>query len=204
MASINYMMATIAACDASYVQQALQHVEGLAAELRDKAGAATTRYGVLSTGEQAGSLVLFQTYEELNGIDRALKVYAESSDYQSIITSGKVQVRLRNIVKLEALQLENPSSDLPAYGVVTRLASSSPMMDQMEQLVPLFEENGAMVIRYGTLVTGENAGKRLLGVGYPSMDAIEKTYDALRASDIYTSMLGEVDLESRNIVRFVG
>ncbi len=204
MASINYMMATIAACDASYVQQALQHVEGLAAELRDKAGAATTRYGVLVTGEQAGSLVLFQTYEELNGIDRALKVYAESSDYQSIITSGKIQVRLRNILKMEALQLQSPSSDMPAYGVVTRLASSSPMTDQMEQLVPLFEENGAMVIRYGTLVTGENAGKRLFGVGYPSMDAIEKTYDALRASDIYTSMLGEVDLESRNIIRFVG
>jgi hypothetical protein len=204
MASINYMMATIAACDASYVQQALQHVEGLAAELRDKAGAATTRYGVLSTGEQAGSLVLFQTYEELNGIDRAFNVYAESSDYQSIITSGKIQVRLRNIVKLEALQVQNPSSDMPAYGVVTRIASSDPMMDRMEQLVPLFEENGAMVIRYGTLVTGENAGKRLLGVGYPSMDAIEKTYDALRASDTYTSMLGEVDLEVRNIIRFVG
>ncbi len=204
MASINYMMATIAACDASYVQQALQHVEGLAAELRDKAGAATTRYGVLGTGEQAGSLVLFQTYEELNGIDRAFTVYAESSDYQSIITSGKVHVRLRNITKLEALQLENPSSDMAAYGVVTRFASSDPMTDRMQDLVPLFEENGAMVMRYGTVMTGENAGKRLLGVGYPSMDAIEKTYDALRASDAYTAMLGEVDLEFRNIIRFVG
>jgi hypothetical protein len=186
------------------VQQALQHVEGLAAELRNKAGAVTTRYGVLSTGEQAGSLVLFQTYEELNGIDRALNVYAESADYQSIITSGKIQVRLRNILKMEALQLQNPSSDMPAYGVVTRLASSDPMTDRMEQLVPLFEENGAMMIRYGTLVTGENAGKRLLGVGYPSMDAIEKTYDALRASDAYTAMLGEVEIEFRNIIRFVG
>ena len=57
MASINYMMATIASCDASYVQQAIEHVAGFAAELRDKAGAATTRLGVLGTGEQAGSLV---------------------------------------------------------------------------------------------------------------------------------------------------
>ncbi len=204
MASINYMMATIAACDASYVQQAIEHVEGFAAELRDKAGAATTRLGVLATGEQAGSLVFFQTYEELNGIDRALKVYAESSNYQALITGGNIQVRLRNIIKLEALQLESPSSDMPAYGVVTRFASSSPMTDQMQDLVPLFEESGAMLMRYGTLVTGEAAGKRLLGVAYPSMDAIEKTYDALRASDTYTSMLGEVDLEMRNIIRFVG
>jgi hypothetical protein len=198
------MMATVAACEASYVQQALEHVAVLATELKDKAGAATTRFGVLATGEHAGALVLFQSYEELNGIDRALNVYAESSDYQSLITSGKVQVRLRNIVKLEALQLKNVYTDMPAYGVVTRVASSDPMTDRMEQLVPLFEENGAMVMRYGTLVTGENAGKRLLAVAYPSMDAIEKTYDALRASDTYNSILGEVDLEMRNIVRIVG
>lgn len=204
MASINYMMATVAACDTSYVQQALEHVAVLTTELKDKAGAVTTRFGVLATGEQAGALVLFQTYEELNGIDRALNVYAESSDYQSLITSGKVQVRLRNIVKLEALQLKNVYTETPAYGVVTRIASSDIMTDRMEKLVPLFEENGALVMRYGTLVTGENAGKRLLAVGYPSMDAIEKTYDALRASDTYTAMLGEIDLEMRNIVRMVG
>ena len=42
-----------------------------------------------------------------------------------------------------------------------------------------------MLLRYGTLVTGSNAGKRLLGVTYPSMDAIEKTYDGLRASSDY-------------------
>ncbi len=62
------------------MEQALQHVAGFAAELREKAGAITARYGVLGTGEHAGSLVLFQSYEELNGIDRAFKVYAESSN----------------------------------------------------------------------------------------------------------------------------
>jgi hypothetical protein len=29
----------------------------------------------------------------------------------------------------------------------------------MQQLVPLFEKNGAMTMRYGTLMTGNDAGK---------------------------------------------
>jgi len=204
MSSVNYLMVTVAACDPSYLEQALQHVAGLAAELREKAGAITARYGVVGTGERAGSLVLFQTYEELNGIDRAFKVYAESSDYQAVISSGKISVTFRNIVKMEDLRLSNESTDAPAYGVVTRFASASPMTDRIQQFVPLFEANGALVMRYGTLVTGSDAGKRWVGVTYPSMDAIEKTYDALRASDAYKALMADVQLDMRNIVRFVG
>ena len=77
-------------------------------------------------------------------------------------------------------------------------------MDRVQKFVPLFEENGAMVMRYGTLMTGSNVGKRLLGVTYPSMDAIQKTYDTLQASDDYSAMLAEVDLDMRNIIKFVG
>jgi hypothetical protein len=59
-------------------------------------------------------------------------------------------------------------------------------------------------LRYGTLVTGVSPGRRLLGVGYPSMDAIEKTYEALRSSKGYTDFLVDIDLEFRNIFRYVG
>ena len=131
-------------------------------------------------------------------------MYAESSDYQAVTTSGKLSVRLRNLWKIEALQLRNPSTETPAYGVVTRFESADLMLERMQELVPLFEENGAMLMRYGTLMTGNNAGKRLFGATYPSMDAIEKTYDALRASDVYNATLAEIKLDMRNIIRFVG
>ena len=61
-----------------------------------------------------------------------------------------------------------------------------------------------MLMRYGTLITGSNAGKRLAGVTYPSMDAIEKTYDGLRASRDYQTLLNEATLVRRDIVRFAG
>lgn len=203
MSKAKYMVSTVAACEPSYVAQALKHVGAFVGDLVSKAGSVGVRYGVVATGEHAGSLVLFQSYEDLTGIDKAFQVYAESSDYQAVISSGKLSVSFRNIIKLEDVNVSNPSTDTPKYGVVTRF--SGPLfLDQMSEMIPLWEDNGAMLMRYGTLVTGNQAGMRLLGATYPSMDAIEKTYDALRSSAIYEKILTEVDLDMRNIVRFVG
>jgi hypothetical protein len=166
----NYTMVTVAACEPAYTQEALGHVGTFVGELMSNANCLSARYGVVGTGADAGSLVLF----------------------------------LRNIVKLDDVQLSNPSTDKPSYGVVTVASGSSLTGERMKGFVPIFEENGAMLMRFGTLITGSNAGKRLLGVAYPSMAAIEKTYDGLRASADYQSLLSEIKLERREIVRFVG
>ena len=200
----NYMVTTVAACEPSYIQEALEHLGPLVRELKEKAGCVGARYGAIAAGADAGSLARFQSYAGLGDIEKVVNVYATSSAYQTVINSGKLSVTMRNIVKLEDVQLSNPSTDTPAYGVVTLVTAPTLTIDRMKAFVPIFEQNGAMMIRYGTLVTGSNAGKRLLGVSYPSMDAIEKTYDALRASEVYNATLGEIDLEFRNIIRFVG
>ena len=200
----NYTMVTVAACEPAYAQEALGHVGAFVGELKDKANCVSARYGVMGTGADAGSLVLFQSYAKLGDIEKAFDVYAASAAYQAVITSGKISVTLRNIVKLDDVQLSNPSTDTPSYGVVTLVSGSSLTSERMKGLVPIFEQNGAMLMRFGTLITGSNAGKRLLGVAYPSMAAIEKTYDGLRASADYQSLLSEVKLERREIIRFVG
>ena len=202
--SANYMVITVAACEQNYVQEALSHVGTLTGELMDRASCVGARYGVMGTGMEAGSLVLFQSYAGLGDIEKVFEVYAASSAYQAVINSGKLSVTLRNIVKLEDVQLSDPSADTPSYGVVTIVSGSGLTGERMKGFVPIFEQSGAMLMRFGTLITGSNAGKRLLGVTYPSMDAIEKTYDGLRASADYQSLLSEVKLERREIVRFVG
>ncbi len=102
------------------------------------------------------------------------------------------------------MQLSNPSTDTPSYGVVTLVSGSAMTAERMKGVVPIFDQNGAMLMRFGTLITGSNAGKKLIGVTYPSMDAIEKTYDGLRASADYQSLMSEIELERREIIRFVG
>ncbi|MGI9357257.1 MAG: hypothetical protein ACR2PF_19135 [Rhizobiaceae bacterium] len=204
MSSTKYTMVTVAACDSDFLDKALEHTGALAEELKSSAGAMVTRYGVLSTGEHAGSIILLQGYDELNGIDAAFGVYGQSSNYQALIGSGKLSVTLRNILKVEPVELQNQSAEVPAYGVLTRWNSADLMADRMSGMVHLFEDNGAMFMRYWTIMTGSNAGHRLLAVGYPSMDAIEKTYDALRGSAEYKAMVDDIDIEFRNIVRIAG
>ena len=161
------MVITAAACEPSYVQEALEHLGPLVRDLNEKAGCVGARYGTVATGMDAGSLALFQSYAGLSDVEKIFDVYAASSDYQKITKSGKTN-------------------------------------EQMKGLVPIFERNGAMLMRYGTLITGSNAGKRLAGVTYPSMDAIEKTYDGLRASGDYRKLLNEAHVIRREIVRFAG
>ncbi len=204
MASTNYTMVTVAECDPEFLDQALKHTGAVAEQLKSSAGALITRYGVLATGEQAGSIILLQGYSELNGIDAAFSTYGQSDDYQALISSGKIKVTLRNILKVEPVELQNQSTEVPAYGVLTRWGSAETMTERMNKMVHLFEDNGAMFMRYWSIMTGSNAGRRLLAVGYPSMDAIEKTYKALRNSGDYGAMMGDIDVDFRNIVRIVG
>ena len=204
MTSTNYTMVTVAKVTPSFLDQALEHTGALAEELKASAGAVITRYGVIATGEKAGSLILLQGYAELNGIDAAFKVYGSSDNYQALIGSGNLSVTLRNILKVEAVELQNQSAEVPAYGVLTRWSAADAMVERMKGMVHLFEDNGAMFMRYWTIMTGSNAGSRLLAVGYPSMDAIEKTYNALRGSADYRAMVGDIDIEFRDIVRIAG
>ncbi|UWQ91896.1 hypothetical protein K3727_03590 [Rhodobacteraceae bacterium M382] len=204
MSKLNYIMVTVASCAPAYLDQALAHVGNLVTELKGQAGAVMARYGVVSTGEHAGSLILFQGYDELNGIDRAFGVYGTSDAYKDLIGSGQIAVTLRNIIKMEDIGLDNSSTELPAYGVLTRFGSADLMLEKMKPVIPCFEDNGAMFLRYGTIMTGNAAGRRLLGVGYPSMDAIEKTYNALRESKEYNDVVQDIDLDFRNIFRYAG
>ena len=94
-------------------------------------------------------------------------------------------------------------SDAAKFAVLTRASAPASSVETITQLAPIFADNGAMTLRFGTLVTGSNAGNRLLGVTYPSMDAIEKTYDALGANADYQAALGTFDINLRVIIRLL-
>lgn len=204
MTSPKYMMITVAKCPAKHYREAVEHLGTLCEDLKKGAGAMTTRHGVLATGENTGHLILFQTYDEMNGIDRAFDVYAKSKAYKGLVEDIGVSVTLRNILRIEDVGLKNPSNDMPAYGVITRAISKKVEIKDMQAVVPHFENNGAMILRYCTILTGPAANHRLLVVGYPSMDAIEKTYDTLIGSDEYKKILETHEVEWRNIAKVNG
>jgi hypothetical protein len=201
MAAANYFVITVARCDPTYVPTAMEQIGSVINDLKSKAGAIVVRAGIITTGEQAGSLALFQAYEGMDGFEKALDVYAASSDYAAMMASGKVSVVMRNLLKIHAVPFDQNTTKTPKFIVLTRVTAADTMIDTVTQLAPIFADGGALTLRYGTLVTGSNAGNRLLGVTYPSMAAIEKTYDALAADAAYQAALSSFNVNLRAIVR---
>ena len=204
MSSPKYMIITVAKCAPQQYGQAIEHLESQANYQKTGAGAATSRIGFVATGEHTGEIILFITYVVLICIDRAFGFFEKSEAYQGLIHDLAISVTLRNILRIEDVGLKNPSSDVPAYGVATRAKSAGLELDRLSAAVPHFENNGAMVFRYCTILTGPTAGHRLLVVGYPSMDAVERTYDTLRGSAEYNAILETHEVEWRNIIRVTG
>ena len=201
MSDPNYFVITVAKTEPDYFNTAVEQASSVIDDLKSKAGAITVTLGRIGTGEQAGSVALFQSYESLSGFEKALDIYAASSDYQAMMASGKVQVVMRNILKLHSVPFEQNANDSMKYIVLTRASAPASSVETIAELAPVFADNGAMTLRFGTLATGSNAGNRLLGVTYPSMDAIEKTYDALGANANYQAALSTFDINYRGIIR---
>ena len=84
MSDPNYFVITVAKCDPTYLPTAMEQVGSVIDDLKSKAGALVVRAGVIATGEQTGSLALFQAYEGMDGFEKALDVYAASSDYAAM------------------------------------------------------------------------------------------------------------------------
>ena len=201
MSDPNYFVITVAKTDPAYFNTAVEQASSVIDDLKSKAGAVTVTLGRIGTGEHAGAVALFQSYESLSGFEKALDIYAGSSDYQAMMASGKVQVVMRNILKLHSVPFEQNASDSMKYIVLTRASAPASSVETIAELAPVFADNGAITLRFGTLATGSNAGNRLLGVTYPSMDAIEKTYDALGANASYQAALSTFDINYRVIIR---
>ena len=201
MTNINYFVLTVADCEASYRNTLVGHVKTLAQELLDDAGAVRVRVGVVATGDDPGAVLLVQAYETIDGFEKAMDVYAKSAAYADLVASGKVQIRLRNLVKTHPVPFQAKESGDPKYIVLTRVSSSDPLLDNMVKLAKVFEDAGACTLAYGTVITGSNVGNRLLGVTYPSMSAIESAYDTLTSDADYQALLEDVDINMRHIVR---
>ena len=126
--------------------------------------------------------------------------------FAEIMNSGKVDVYLRNIATSLPTNFEN-SAEHPKYIVITRaealMSDKNKFLNCINGTSSCFKDNGALTLRFGNLLTGSNVGDYLLGVGYPSMEAIEKTYDELLGNNSYKELMNFAKVNMRNIIKIV-
>ena len=206
MSDTNYIILTVASVDFSYRETMAKLMSSYSKDLIAKAGAKGTRFGSIGTGEHAGSLLFVQFYDDLNGYQKGLEMQGNSSQFKEIMSSGKANIYLRNIAT--SLQTKfDQSSEHPKYIVMTRAEASmsdkEKFLDCINDTSSCFKDNGALTLRFGNLLTGSNVGNYLLGVGYPSMEAIEKTYDELLAHSSYKKLMTFAKVNMRNIIKIL-
>ena len=206
MSNTNYVIMTVASVDFSYRETMTKLMSSYSKDLIAKAGAKGTRFGSIGTGEHAGSLLFIQFYDDLNGYQKGLELQGNSSQFKEIMSSGKANIYLRNIATSLQTKFEQ-STEHPKYIVMTRAEASmsdkEKFLDCINDTSSCFKENGALTLRFGNLLTGSNVGNYLLGVGYPSMEAIEKTYDELLAHSSYKKLMTFAKVNMRNIIKIL-
>ena len=206
MSDTNYVILTVASVDFDYRETMTKLMSSYSKDLIENAGAKGTRFGSIGTGEHAGGLIFIQFYDDLNCYQKALEVQANSNDFKEIMNSGKANIYLRNIATSLPTKFDN-SSEHPKYIVITRAESSMSNKDKflncINETSSCFKDNGALTLRFGNLLTGSNVGNYLLGVGYPSMEAIEKTYDELLAHSSYKELMTFAKVNMRNIIKIL-
>ena len=206
MSNTNYVIMTVASVDFSYRETMAKLMSSYSKDLIAKAGAKGTRFGSIGTGEHAGSLIFVQFYDDLNGYQKGLEMQDNSSQFKEIMSSGKANIYLRNIATSLQTKFEQ-SSEHPKYIVMTRAEASmsdkEKFLDCVNDTSSCFKDNGALTLRFGNLLTGSNVGNYLLGVGYPSMESIEKTYDELSANSSYKKLMTFAKVNMRNIIKIL-
>ena len=206
MSNTNYVIMTVASVDFSYRETMAKLMSSYSKDLIAKAGAKGTRFGSIGTGEHAGSLLFIQFYDDLNGYQKGLEMQGNSSQFKEIMSSGKANIYLRNIATSLQTKFEQ-SAEHPKYIVMTRAEASmsdkEKFLDCINDTSSCFKDNGALTLRFGNLLTGSNVGNYLLGVGYPSMEAIEKTYDELSANSSYKKLMTFAKVNMRNIIKIL-
>ena len=206
MSNTNYVIMTVASVDFSYRETMAKLMSSYSKDLIAKAGAKGTRFGSIGTGEHAGSLLFIQFYDDLNGYQKGLELQGNSSQFKEIMSSGKANIYLRNIATSLQTKFEQ-STEHPKYIVMTRAEASmsdkEKFLDCINDTSSCFKDNGALTLRFGNLLTGSNVGNYLLGVGYPSMEAIEKTYDELSANSSYKKLMTFAKVNMRNRIKIL-
>jgi hypothetical protein len=206
MSDTNYIILTVASVDFSYRENMTKLMAQHSKDLIANAGVKGTRFGSIGTGEHAGSLIFIQFYDELNGYQKAMEFQSQSPVFKEIMDSGKVNVYLRNIATSLPTKFEN-STEHPKYIVITRaeaaMSDKDKFLNCINDAASCFKDNGAITLRFGNLLTGSNVGNYLLGVGYPSMEAIEKTYDELLAHSSYKELMTFAKVNMRNIIKIL-
>jgi len=182
---------------AGYTPTALAKLKELSMEAKG-AGAASVTIGLVQTGSHAGSILALQVFKNMSDIEAVYDAFSVSELYKGMFANDDMELTGRALVKMHHRQR---TSEAEKYLVLTKFETETEMLDEAKAVLDLFMNNGGVGCAYGTFMAGSFVGQRLMGVRYPSMQAIQEAYEAVSANSEYKSAVSKAKISFRNILR---
>ena len=207
MSTPKFLSITAATCPAASRSGALNELANFAQECRQN-GAVRVTYGSVISGRYPGALIFVQFFEDLRGFESVMNMIPQSSAYSRMVNDHSVAPFARNVFRGKPIEFEQKLEPTPRYLMLTRAHRRSleeaAMLEMINKTAPVFKSAGAQTMRMGQMITGSDLGTYMLGVTYPDMSAIERTYDALANSPEYRQLMNGLEVDMRSITKIAG
>lgn len=207
MSKPNYIAITAATCPAASRSRALKEMANFALDCRQN-GAVRVTYGSVISGRYPGALVFVQFFDDLQGFESVMDMIPQSSAYSRLLSEHAVAPFARNVFRGKLIEFEPTLEPAPKYLMLTRAhrrtLSETEMLGLLNKTAPVFKSSGAQTMRMGQTLTGTDLGTYMLGVTYPDMSAIEKTYDALATNPEFAQLMNGLEVDMRSITKIAG
>lgn len=202
-----FIAITAASCPNISRQGAIEEMAHFAQECREN-GAVRVTYGSVISGRHPGALVFVQFFDDLTGFEGVMNMIPKSSAYSRMINNHAVAPFSRNLFRGKPIEFEPKLEPMPKYLMLTRARlgalGEADMLGLLNKTASVFKASGAQTMRMGQVLTGSDLGTYMLGVTYPDMSAIERTYDALAGNTDYAQLISGVDVDMRSITKIAG
>ena len=204
MSKPNFIAITAATCPAASRSGALKEMADFAQDCRQN-GAVRVTYGSVISGRYPGALIFVQFFDDLQGFESVMNMIPQSSAYSRLLSEHAVAPFARNVFRGKPIAFEPTLEPAPKYLMLTRAhrrtLSETEMLDLLNTTAPVFKSSGAQTMRMGQTLTGSDLGTYMLGVTYPDMSAIEKTYDALATNPEFAQLMNGLEVDMRSITK---
>lgn len=132
----------------------------------------------------------------------------KSKAYANLINEAGADIYVRNMMKAMPISFTENASDATQLVLTRAMApkcmSPDEFTGEVQNAAPMFADGGALTMRLGRVTTGFNPGGYMLGVSYPSLTAVEATYDSLNKDSGFASFVKKIDINMRSVVRLHG
>ena len=207
MSTPKFIAITAATCPAASRSSALEEMANFAQDCRQN-GAVRVTFGSVISGRYPGALVFVQFFDDLQGFESVMNMIPKSSAYSRMINNHAVAPFSRNLFRGKPIEFEPKLEPMPKYLMLTRARlgalGEADMLGLLNKTASVFKASGAQTMRMGQVLTGSDLGTYMLGVTYPDMSAIERTYDALAGNTDYAQLISGVDVDMRSITKIAG